>query len=510
MISINAGIEENFWKALSSFIEATQHQAREASPKPQAVLHTSPSVEGTSSICSAVDVAAAVKAITTAQTKDGVQHKRRLVICAIEVPKNACPQIRLLAPFSFFADDWELVWGIVDKEMRLETLQSADAILLHRFMPGVCDLDTLKAIFNLGKPVIYETDDLLTEVSDGIPNADFMRRGKAGMEYAIRHANAVIVSTQFLADKYRPMNPNIHVLVNFLDFDRFYRPVPLQETNTISIGLVGTSLMPYNFALVDGALRNLCEKYPGRIRLCFIGHEAPTGWEGHPAVEYQPVLHGYHAYGEWLLEKRLDIALIPLVDDAFNNSKSVIKWMEYSAAGVASVFSNVSTYRAVVDNGRNGLLVEERPEAWLAAIERLIVDPALRRQLARTAQSEVRKHFSLRENAARYHQTYLYAIGATAQADAVEFAREPERVPGVLVLDREANAAGIERSLERLAQGQYRGLPVIVLTTLPGEMPEWTDSLRCVQTTAGEYAAAAEELCALADFDWAVIIEAGQ
>lgn len=493
-----------FWRDLDAFVAKTQAQAAALdTPMP------APGQPGSASVIShrAVNWPSSQPA---KKAPAAAPRKRRLVVCGIETPKNACPIIRLIAPFSFYPDDWEVVWGIANSELNFATVRSADVILLHRFMPGVCSPDVLKAIFDLGKPVIYETDDLLTEVPDGIPNAEFMRRGKAGMEYAIRHANAVVVSTQFIADKYKALNPNIHVLVNFLDFDRFYRPVPMQPRAKISIGLVGTSLMPYNFALVDAALRSLCERYAGQIRLCFIGHQVPAGWEGHPAVEYHPVLHEYHAYAEWLLEQQLDIALIPLVDDAFNNSKSVIKWMEYSAAGVASVFSDVATYRTVVDSGRNGMLVEETPAAWQAAIETLVADPALRRRLARTAQAEVRKHFALRENAWRYHQTYLRAIGETEQAAGVHPADRTQSVPGVLVLDAEGSAEKIQRSLDGLSRGPYAGVPVIVLTTLPGQMPEWTDSLRCVQTTADEYVEAAEQLCALADFDWAVIIEAGQ
>lgn len=494
---ILAAIEREFWGELHAFIEATQRHARRPLPV------VSPHTEG--------PVSEALIRTNDAgrPVGGGGCRKRRLVICGIETPKNACPNIRLIAPFSFYPDDWELVWGIVNNGLDLAILREADVILLHRFMPGLCSPELLKAIFDLGKPVIYETDDLLTEVPDGIPNAEYMRRGKPGIEYAIRHANAVVVSTQFIADKYKTLNPNVHVLINFLDFDRFYRPVPLQSGEKISIGLVGTSLMPYNFALVDAVLRSLCERYPGRIRLCCIGHEVPPGWHGHPALEFQPVLHDYHDYVDWMLAQRLDIALIPLVDDAFNSSKSVIKWMEYSAAGLVSVFSNVSTYRTVVDSGRNGLLVEDKPEAWLAAIESLLCNPSLRRQMARTAQAEVRKHFSLSENAWRYHQTYLRCIGAVAQANAVQPPAGPSRVLGVLMLDGEGSAQKVQQSLHILANSPFQELPVIILTTQLGELPEWTDSLRYVQTNPDEYAQSVEQLSALADFEWAIIMEAG-
>ncbi|HTH94755.1 MAG TPA: glycosyltransferase [Rhodocyclaceae bacterium] len=492
-------LEQTFWQQLSIFIEKTQDRAR--------LVAAGNNVASIPAAQPEPPMAPAVSAGTVAA--EAPRKKRRLLVCSIEQQRNACPQIRLLNPFSFFPDDWELVWGVVDGRISGKDLLAADVILLHRFMPGICEIDTLKAIMSTGKPVIYETDDLLTHVSEGIPNAEFMRDAKEGIELAIRHASALVVSTPFLADWYRSMNPNIYVLDNYLDFDRFYRPVPLAPGKKLTVGMVGTSLMDYNFALVDEALQSLCKRHAGRIRFCFIGHKPPTGWEKHPAVEFHSVLHGYHDYAEWLLEKQLDIALVPLVDDAFNHSKTPIKWLEYAAAGVATVFSDSPVYRSVVENGRNGLLAGDSPDEWLAAIDSLVANPSWRRQLARTAQAEVRKHFSLRDNAIRYHRTYLQAIGESEQAESILIETGSERVAGVLVLDGVADSSAIESSLYSLAHSALGHLPVIVLTTLSGDVPAWTDSLRYVQTTVDEYPAAVEQLCALNDFDWTVIMEAG-
>jgi glycosyltransferase involved in cell wall biosynthesis len=501
--------QRTFWRDLESFVTKTQAQADKlGGPTPH------PGQPGSATAISARSlvhrpVLPAKKPVSEQVLPTG-PRKRRLLICTIEAPTHACPQIRLVRPFSFFPDDWELVWGIVDGRLSGKDVLAADAILLHRFMPGICELDTLKAILSAGKPVIYETDDLLTEVPDGIPNAEYMRSGKEGIEFAIRHASALVVSTPFLADWYRPMNPNIYVLDNYLDFDRFYQRVPLKPGKKITLGMVGTSLMDYNFALVDSALRDLVKRYAGRIRFCFIGHRPPSGWEKHPAVEFHPVLHDYQDYVKWLLDKQLDIALVPLVNDTFNHSKTAIKWLEYAAAGVATVFSDSPVYRTVVENGRNGLLVGNSPDDWMTAIDSLVDNPAWRRQLARTAQAEVRKHFSLRENAVRYHRAYLQASGAEEQAQSISVDMQPERVPGILVLDGKADVTGVEHTLNELANSVQSGLPVIVLTTQSGDMPEWTDSLRYVKTTSTEYPGAVEQLCALDDFDWVSIIEAGQ
>ena len=84
------------------------------------------------------------------------------------------------------------------------------------------------------------------------------------------------------------------------------------------------------------------------------------------------------------------------------------------------------------------------------------------------------------------------------------------RVPAVLILDGEGEVGKVEESLSALAEGPCAALPVIVLTTQGGDLPEWTDSLRYVQTSAHEFAEAIAQLRALPDFEWVSIVEAGQ
>jgi acetyltransferase-like isoleucine patch superfamily enzyme len=83
-------------------------------------------------------------------------------------------------------------------------------------------------------------------------------------------------------------------------------------------------------------------------------------------------------------------------------------------------------------------------------------------------------------------------------------------IPAVLILDGAGEASKVETSLSALAEGLSRDLPIIILTTQAGDMPEWTDSLRYVQTSENEFTEAVEQLRALPDFDWVSIIEAGQ
>ncbi|WP_265215899.1 glycosyltransferase family protein [Herbaspirillum lusitanum] len=384
--------KERFWLELEDFISATQQRFDQKTP-------VGPSVTPTPA------------AISTLISPNATPARRkRALVYSVESTWSPCPQIRLIRPFAHLQEEWELIWGIQNGQLQTDPIDGADLIILHRFTPGLMPLASLKAIFDLGKPIIYESDDLLNEIPHDHPEAAAGASWKEGIEYTVQRAKAVVVSTQFLAEKYRKLNLNVYVLPNYIDYDIFYRPVPQRSDDNITIGLLGSSIQPSNFALVDAALRTLVERYGSRLHIYFVGWECPKGWEHHPQTTFLSFVHEYVNYAAQLKEWNWDIALIPLASDEYNQCKSYIKWLDYSAAGIASVFSDVSVYNEVVTHDRTGLLMPNSSEAWLNAITMLIESPEKRHALASAGQQEVCKNYGLQEKSRLYNQVYRSLI----------------------------------------------------------------------------------------------------
>ncbi|ALU91454.1 glycosyltransferase-like protein [Herbaspirillum rubrisubalbicans M1] len=342
------------------------------------------------------------------------KRKKRLVVYSVESTWSPCPQIRLIRPFAHLKDEWELVWGIQNGKLQSGYLADADLILLHRYTPGLMSLDVLRTIFSSSIPIIYESDDLLNDIPADHPEAQQGAAWKSGIEFSVKHAKAVVVSTEFLAAKYRELNAQVHVLPNYIDFDLFYRPVPQHQNpdGRINIGLLGSSIQPSNFALVDQALRALVERYGARLHIDFVGWECPQGWAGHPLTTFHTFVHQYVDYAAQLRQWNWDIALIPLASDQYNQCKSYIKWLDYSAAGIASIFSDVSVYNQVVTHDVTGLLMPNSSQAWLDAITQLIESPEKRHALAAAGQQEVREGFDLAAKAVHYNEVYSRCLKA--------------------------------------------------------------------------------------------------
>ncbi len=448
-----------------------------------------------------------------------VKQKKCMVVYSVEPMASAGPQNRFILPFGLLTDHWDLVWGIRDGKLDMADLDRADLIVMHRYTPGLFDVKNLEAIFNKCKPVIYETDELLNDLPDSDPRAAESKRWKRGIEYVAERAQAIVVPNAFLAGRYRHLNKNVCVLPDDIDYGRFYRPVPLAAKKTVTIGLSGSALLAPNFALVEPALRSLCATYAGMLKLVFMGASVPHGWRDHPAVEFVPFIPAYQTYAERLLEMEWDIALVPLFGDSVNYGKSPVKWLEYAAAGIVAVCSDIAVYRERIAHGATGLLAADAGDAWLDAVTLLIEDPAMRLTLARAAQLAVGKEYDLRGKAALYDDLYdaveradtpfLEAAMALTLVSQVAVTGVPQatagRLRGVLLRDPGGEHERIQGSLDSVrdsAIGLSGDLVMVVLTTAAGMTPPWSHHLRYLQATPAEYEQALAHVTANAEFDW--------
>ncbi len=117
------------------------------------------------------------------------------------------------------------------------------------------------------------------------------------------------------------------------------------------------------------------------------------------------------------------------------------------------------------------LRVSDSADAWVEAIARLIDNPQERRGVARTAQAEVLKRYSLQKNHGRYHETYLRCMENVRPLPAGQVVDEGSVTPGVLILDAAGDIQKIQQTLASLdGENEDDGL-IVVLTTLKDAFP---------------------------------------
>jgi glycosyltransferase involved in cell wall biosynthesis len=95
---------------------------------------------------------------------------------------------------------------------------------------------------------------------------------------------------------------------------------------------------------------------------------------------------GYVKYFEAL--SKVDINIVPLVNDRFNACKSAIRYLETSLCRVPTIASSVGQFSEIVNDGHDGFLARTQEE-WVSALGRLIESRELRLQMGEAANRNV-------------------------------------------------------------------------------------------------------------------------
>jgi len=93
-----------------------------------------------------------------------------------------------------------------------------------------------------------------------------------------------------------------------------------------------------------------------------------------------------------------DIGVMPLADSPWERGKCGYKLIQYMASGLPVVASPVGVNNQIVIPGHNGFLARDAVE-WVACLERLILEPALRSSLGRAGRRRVEEHYCLQVTA---------------------------------------------------------------------------------------------------------------
>jgi glycosyltransferase involved in cell wall biosynthesis len=117
--------------------------------------------------------------------------------------------------------------------------------------------------------------------------------------------------------------------------------------------------------------------------------------------------------------RRWSIGIAPLEDTPFNRVKSHLKYLDYSALGIASICSDADPYRTTVESGANGLLVPSDSASWYYALRLLIEDEALRKRLASRAYEDVRRRHVLEVKGGQWLEAYTDLLATNVSVPAL-------------------------------------------------------------------------------------------
>jgi glycosyltransferase involved in cell wall biosynthesis len=282
--------------------------------------------------------------------------------------------------------------------------QPADVLVLQRVTwPNT--VDVIRDAQQAGTRVVYDIDDWYDGIPDYNPAAVHAMQVLDLVHDAMQAADVVTCSTPELAEGYAHLNRTV-VLPNYLDPDLWseaelakYRP----EKDRVHVGWAGNiDYRTVDLDLLRPWLPGWLDDNP-QVRFVAVGGPDILDYLGVGGLASPPTEHGnyFRPYDHLpALLTWLDVGLVPLEFNRFNQAKSWCKGMEYNAAGAAVVASPSREYRQFVQPGVNGQRV--RKNDWRGALDTVLDDLDGFRARAR----RVAEQYLIDRHIGRWEQTF--------------------------------------------------------------------------------------------------------
>lgn len=340
------------------------------------------------------------------------KNKLKAAVFSLDGEAHACAIIRILGPLQF--QEWDVVWAAkTDRSgilFDLETARDADLIIIQRHFPSASTESVLGSIVRLGIPIVYDLDDAFLDVPPFHPLYGFLSARAPYIKWVLKEADLIVVSTAALKETLnRYTSRPIAIQPNLIDWGLFSAQ-PRKPSGQFNFLISGTPTHHGDWAIIEDPLAEILVNYKNDVNAVFFG-ALPKRFTGHPAVKLLQFEADYKSYASRIRDLDIHAALVPLEDTEFNRCKSDIKWLEYSAAGIAGIFSNTTPYNLTIRNRETGLLVKNTAEAWFHGIEHLLTNPEAAGVMIAAAQREVREHRSIEAMSGAYAAVFSDLLG---------------------------------------------------------------------------------------------------
>ena len=295
---------------------------------------------------------------------------------------------------------WEQLIKI-DSELRerlYDAAKEAD-IIIFQALNTIISASLVKVFKDaLNVPVVMEIDDYIFNIPTYNAAAESYKPDSNRLKIQkqqLQESDAVIVSTEYLKEVYKPFNKNIHIIPNGIDFNNWGERK--NNHKKVRVGWIGSATHVEDLIEIREPLKKML-KIPNVEFVCVGG--VPNFVKNWNKTKYDKRWVSADTYPNWLAQKDFDIGLFPLIDNHFNRGKSALRYYEYSALKIPTIASDVLPCRTIKD-GKTGLISRNADE-WYDNMKFLIGNKKRREIMGRNAYRQVKKYNNAETIAKKY------------------------------------------------------------------------------------------------------------
>jgi len=336
----------------------------------------------------------------------------------VGIGKTGVAWYRCALPAMYLDQDWVgvgrgksgfvMMTGLTERPLTVADMSSYDVVVLQQ--PATEEwLKTIRWLQDSGTTVLYEIDDYVQAVRK---KDDHVNQDKFGVETVrwyetcMRVCDGIIVSTPWLAKRYRAFNSRVWVCRNGLDLGRYNLSRP--DRPGVAIGWSGgtghlKAAMPW---LQEVA--TVMEQRP-EARFVSVGQPFANSFIKRFGAE-RCLSMGFAPLDTYPAAMTIfDIALAPAGKGNFYRGKSDLRWLEAGALGIP-VIADPDVYPDI-EHGVTGFHAATPAELQKTLLE-LIDDEATRKRVGAAARAFVREHRDMRVMAGQWADVLNEAVSA--------------------------------------------------------------------------------------------------
>lgn len=250
------------------------------------------------------------------------------------------------------------------------------------------------------KAIFYFMDDDLFDLRSwfGLPLRYVKKlffRAYRWKNWLLKNGAIFLVSNDYLLKKYEKLSPLILPPYPIFDHQDSLCQSSSYEGSPLVIFYFGTSAHDSEKKWLYPVIKKVLKK-----RKDIVFELIADGKIYHLYANLErTILHSpmsWRDYKNFLISKKRQIGLSPLLDYNFNRARNYTKFFEITACCAVGIYSSKSVFDSVITNNKNGLLLSNEPEFWIESILNLIENTSLRSELFSNSLITIKK---LRESA---------------------------------------------------------------------------------------------------------------
>jgi glycosyltransferase involved in cell wall biosynthesis len=364
----------------------------------------------------------------------------KLKILCVPANEGGCAYYRIIAPMrkleELYGDKVEIRWnknplgidegnGSWKQGWDFEDIKWADIVMTQNLsnFGGNYTARIVGKAKEFGKFVHYDTDDLLTNIYEG--HRLYHVYKEKGLEeitkFIYSHADLVTVTQRKFAERVKPFIGNgnaLAVIKNSVDYNLpcwNMQKLPKPRKKFCRFGWAGGIHHEQDLKYFSG-VPHFVNQRVGRENCVwdFYGHPPPgtpkDDWQNDVWVKYRDIiLRGFKGAKNWNIHYALtpdrygqfftnmDVALAPLEDNPFNDSKSEIKLAECGRYQIPLIATNVGCYDEWIVDGETGFLIDPKKgvSEWTRILTRVAKDPKLVQRMGENLHQITEEHFDM-------------------------------------------------------------------------------------------------------------------